>query len=196
MPISRRLLSKGHNRCVVMPSWVTLDDWLLVMAASPLATPLIDFGNDPPLMRVGVTALNWYLMDLLGLRGKWYDDGWALRDEVWLLINPLRYRLLGHQPRRPYAMDVRDYLMKQSPHILGETIAQHAYFAVAPTVYRHEVSDRAAEALAAHAPWCRLAVLNAADRIIGMVWAPGPLASGLPPILKPPPVTGSATDES
>jgi hypothetical protein len=194
MPISSRLLSKAHNRCVVMPAWAPINDWLTALAENPLATPLIDFGANTPIMRVGVTGLNWFLMDLLGLRGKWYVEGWHSRDEIWLLINPMRYRLLGHQPRRPYAEDVRDYLKRCCPEILHYSLGEHRYFAVAPTINRYEFSDADAEAVAAAAPWSRAAVVDFAYHIIGMVWAPGPLAGGLPPILKPYPSSrGSAS---
>jgi hypothetical protein len=192
--ISDRLLTKASNRCVVTPAWATLGDWLDILAANPVATPLIDFGDNAPLMRVGGTALNWYLMDLLGLRGEWYASGWQARDEVWLLINPLRYRILGHQPRRPYAYDVRDYLERLAPQLLREPLYQHAYLATIPVVDRHETDDREAEALASQAPWGRIAVRDPqTDQIIGMVWSPGPTANILPPILKHPRSAGSVT---
>jgi hypothetical protein len=193
MSISSYLLGNPANRHVVVPAWATLQDWLEVLACDPRATPLIDFGADAPLMRVGVTALNWFLMDLLGLRAGWLTEGWHSRQEIWLLINPLRYRILGHQPRRPYALDVRDYLVRLSSWLLHEPLSQHAYFAYAPTVYRDEVDDEEAEALAARAPWSRIAVLDETDSIIGMVWSPGPYMGILPPILKPVRSTGSVT---
>lgn len=193
MPITSRLLAKPHNRHVVVPAWATLSDWLDIMAIKPLATPLIDFGQNAPLIRVGVTSLNWFLMDMLGLRGVWYDDGWQRRDEVWLLINPLRYRILGHQPKRPYAFDVRDYIAKLAPQLLNETLFQHAYFAEAPTVNRQDVDDSEAEKMAAQAPWNRVAVLDNDHHIVGMVWAPGQIAGGLPPIIKPPYSKGGVT---
>ncbi len=193
MPISNHLLQEHYNLCVIVPAWATIGDWLDIVAATSKATSLIDFGTNPPLMRAGVTSLNWYLMDLLGLRAQWYDDGWLQRDEVWLLINPLRYKLLGHSARRPFAHDVRDYLMKLAPYLLRETLDQHAYFAMAPTIYRHEYDDGEAERLAAQAPWGHLAVLDDADEIVGMVWAPGPMTGTLPPILKHPHSVGSVT---
>ena len=193
MPITSRLLAKPHNRHVVIPAWATLSDWLDIMAVKPLATPLIDFGKNPPLIRVGVTTLNWFLMDMLGLRASWYEDGWQRREEVWLLINPLRYRILGHQPKRPYAMDVRDYIANLAPHLLNETLAQHAYFAEAPTINHYDLDDREAETLASKAPWNRLAVLNNDNHIMGMIWAPSDAAGGLPPIFKPPFSKGSVT---
>ena len=192
MSITSRLLAKAHNQHVVVPAWATLNDWLDIMAVKPLATPLIDFGKNPPLIRVGVTSLNWFLMDMLGLRGSWYEDGWQRREEVWLLINPLRYRILGHQPKRPYALDVRDYITTLAPHILDETLSQHAYFAEAPAIDRHEVDDSEAEKIAAQAPWNRLAVFDG-NHIIGMVWAPGQTTGGLPPIIKPPYSRGGVT---
>lgn len=185
MPVSTRLLSRAHNRCLAMPSWTPIRDWLDALAENPLATPLVDFGTTHPPMRVGVTGLNWFLMDLLGLRGKWYTEGWHSRDEIWLLINPMRYRLLGHQPRRPYAEDVREYLMKVAPQALLQTLAAHPYFALAPTINRHESDDAEAEVMAAAAPWNRVAVLDMSNYVVGMVWSPGALAGGLPPILKP-----------
>lgn len=167
------------------------------MVSKPLHTPLVDFGPQPRLMRVGVTSLNWYLMDLLGLRARWHDDGWQLRVDPWLLINPLRYRLLGHQPRRPYAEDVRDYLAGLAPQLLNETLDQHAYFAMAPTVYRDEVDDRMAQLQAARAPWNRVAVLDhETEQVIGMVWSAGPNMGDPPPILKPPYSIGSVTYSS
>lgn len=191
--ISSYLLSQPANRFTVTPSWATIDDWLAVIAGDPVATPLVDFGKKPPLMRIGVTALNWYLMDLMGLRARWYDDGWLLRDELWLLINPLRYRLLGHQPRRPYAHDVRDYLHKIAPQLLREPLHQHPYFAVAPAVYRHKLDDNAARRKARQAPWNRVAVLGERGYVMGMVWEPGSTTGGLPPILKHPGAVGSVT---
>lgn len=185
MPISTRLLSKAHNRCLIMPAWTPINDWLNVLAANPLATPLIDFGEQNPVMRIGVTGLNWFLMDMLGLRGKWYSEGWQLRDELWLLINPMRYRLLGHQPRQPYPEDVRAYLAKTSPHTLHQTLAEHAYFAIAPVVNRFTLDDAEAEAMASIAPWNRIAIVDLSKQIIGMVWSPGAITGNPPPIFKP-----------
>ncbi|MCB9436883.1 MAG: hypothetical protein H6673_07800 [Anaerolineales bacterium] len=195
--ITSYLLEQPTNRYSVVPAWATLGEWLTVMVSKPLHTPLIDFGPQPRLMRVGVTSLNWYLMDLLGLRARWHDDGWQLRVDPWLLINPLRYRLLGHQPRRPYAEDVRDYLAGLAPQLLNETLDQHAYFAMAPTVYRDEIDDRTVQLQAAYAPWNRVAVLDhETEQVIGMVWSAGPNMGDPPPILKPPYSIGSVTYSS
>lgn len=183
MPITSHLLSKSCNKCVVIPAWATFNDWLDIAACEPRATPLIDFG-EKAVFRVGATALNWFLMDLFGLRWKWLCDGWMERSEIWLLINPLRYRLLGHPPKRPYALDVRDYIAKTSPHLLYETLAQHAYFALLPLLHKDDHSDAEAEARAAVAPWSRVAVLNKDETIIGMVWSPGVIEGKPPPILK------------
>lgn len=188
MPISKRLLQRGANRFVATSSWVTIADWLYILACHPVSTPLVDFGQEAKEMRVGATALNWFLMDLLGLRADWYRYGWLERDPLWLLINPLRYLLLGHQPRRPYAEDVRDYLAEHRAYILNNTLGQHPYFACVPLLYQHETDNQQAIEQAASAPWSRVAVLNRADEIIGMVWAPGPFAHILPPILRPPSV--------
>ncbi len=185
MPISTRLLNKARNRCVALPAWITLDDWLKTLANHPIALPLVDFGVWHPWMRVGVTALNWFLLDLFGLRAQWYHDGWLKRDELWLLINPLRYRLLGHQPRRPYALDIRDFLAAHCHHLLHDTLLQHPFFACAPTVHRHHFTDISAEQMAARAPWGRIAVLDDEGRIVGMVTGPTPVIAELPPILCP-----------
>jgi hypothetical protein len=185
MSISQRLLELPINRFTVIPGWATLNDWFEMLTCDPRAMPLVDFGRNAPLMRVGVTSLNWYLMDMLGLRAQWLNGGWNLRSEVWLLINPLRYRILGHQPRRPYALDVRDYLHQIAPHVLRESLSEHAYFACAPTVFRDEMDDFQVEALAARAPWGRVAILDKNDTVTGMVCAFGPNTGGLPPILKP-----------
>ncbi|MCQ3931922.1 MAG: hypothetical protein DPW16_15835 [Chloroflexi bacterium] len=185
MPITNRLLERPLNRIAAIPGWATLNDWFELLTCDPRATPLVDFGREAPLMRVGVTALNWFLMDMLGLRAQWYDGGWERREEVWLLINPLRYRILGHQPRRPYALDVRDYLRKIAPHVLNESLSEHAYFACAPTIFRDEVDDGQAEILAGRAPWGRIAVLDKTDAVVGMVCGIGPTTMSLPPILKP-----------
>lgn len=185
MPISTRLLNKARNRYVAMPAWATLDDWLRVLANNPIALPLVDFGDQHLYMRVGVTALNWFLLDLLGLRQQWYIDGWRRRDELWLLINPMRYRLLGHQPHRPYALDVRDFLATNYPLLLQETLQQHPFFAYAPTVKRQALTEDAVERVAAKAPWGRIAVLDEHDRIVGMVTGPTLILSELPPIFCP-----------
>lgn len=181
MPISSRLLNRASNSCVITPAWATVNDWLESLASKPAATPLVDFGLGSK-YRVGVTALNWYLMDLLGLRTKWLTFGWQSRDEVWLLINPLRYRLLGHQPQRPYPLDVRDFLRDCAPEVLHHPIAQHALFALAPTIEKHTIDDNEAERLAAQAPWARLAVLED-DLIVGMVWAATNRMGTLPPVM-------------
>lgn len=191
MPISQRFLNRACNRHVSVAAWHTLGDWLAIMASNRLTTPLIDFGKGKP-RRVGVTELNWYLMDLLGLRYDWFAYGQHSRDEVWLLINPMRYRLLGHQPRRPYACDVHDFLRVHAKHLLQETLQQHAYFALAPTVYAHTMRSHDAYDAALQAPWGRIGVLNKHDEIVGMVWAPAPAAHGLPPILKPLSSVGSS----
>lgn len=183
MPITNYLLNKACNRHHVTPAWATLGDWLEVMAHNTLATPLIDFGHSAK-YRVGVTSLNWYLMDLLGLRARWLKEGWHSREELWLLINPLRYRLLGHQPKRPFAYDVRDYLEENYASYLHKTLAQMPYFALAPTILQNEMDDQAAETYASSsAPWCRVAVVDDKDDIIGMVWSMGPTAGQLPPIM-------------
>lgn len=182
MPISGRLLQRASNRCVVAPAWATLNDWFEILAAQPIATPLVDFGKSEK-YRVGVSTLNWYLMDLLGLRTKWLTEGWQSRSELWLLINPLRYRLLGHQPKRPYPFDVRDYLRENHPELLNHTLKQHRYFAYAPTVHRHEMDDSEAERHAAAAPWGRIAVLDEQNHIAGMVWSIGERGGGLPPLM-------------
>jgi hypothetical protein len=166
---------------MVTPAWATLDDWLEILAADPLATPLVDFGPGVK-YRVGVSTLNWYLMDLLGLRVNWYTEGWLSRDEVWLLINPLRYRLLGHQPKRPYPLDVKDYLKQHRPQVLYCTLAEHPYFAIAPVYAQHEHDDLEIERLAAQAPWGRVAIANQEDLIVGMVWQMMANAGNLPPI--------------
>lgn len=181
MPISARLLNRAPNRCVVTPAWVPIGDWLEVMACKPLATPLIDFGEENR-FRVGVNTLNWYLMDLLHLRVAWLAEGWQSRSELWLLINPLRYRLLGHQPLRPYALDVRDYLRKVQPEVLHHSIVQHPHFALAPVVDQLSMDDTEAERIAARSPWGRIAVQNQQEQIIGMVWGMGPHTGSLPPV--------------
>lgn len=182
MTISTHLLQQGHNRCVVAPAWITLNEWLDVLASNPIATPLVDFGREAR-YRVGVSTLNWFLMDMLGLRTQWLDDGWQKRDDPWLLINPLRYRLLGHQPKRPFPYDVRDYLREHHPGLLNRTLKQLPYFALAPTVRRDQVDDVEAQRRAAAAPWSRLAVLDEQDYIIGMVWHMGATGGSLPPIM-------------
>ncbi len=183
MSISNHLLNKACNRHHVTPAWATLGDWLEVLAHNTLATPLIDFGYGAK-YRVGVTSLNWYLMDLLGLRAQWLKDGWDSREDLWLLINPLRYRLLGYQPKRPYAYDVRDYLETNQPGLMNKTLAQLPHFAVAPTISQSEMDDQSAERYAASsAPWCRVAVVDDKNDIIGMVWGAGPIAGQLPPIM-------------
>lgn len=185
MPITTRLLNKARNRQVTAPAWITMEDWLQVLAKNPVALPLVDFGERHQFMRVGVTALNWFLLDLFGLRQQWYNDGWLRRDELWLLINPMRYRILGHQPHRPYALDVRDFLAANHARLLQETLMQHPFFACAPTVHRHALSDDDAERMAAHAPWGRVAVLDEQNQIIGMVTGPTPILAELPPVLTP-----------
>lgn len=182
MPISTHLLERASNRCVVAPCWATIGDWLEILAVKSLATPLVDFGKGEK-FRVGVTALNWYLMDLLNLRTVWLVEGWQKRDELWLLINPMRYRLLGYQPKRPYAHDVRDYLMEHRPEIMNHSIQQHAYFALAPTLRQKESDDLEAERFAAQTPWGRAAVLDSDDHLIGMVWAPSPTMGNIPPLM-------------
>ena len=183
MSISNHLLTKACNRHHVTPAWATLGDWLEVLAHNTLATPLIDFGHSAK-YRVGVTSLNWYVMDLLGLRAEWLEYGWNSREDKWLLINPLRYRLLGYQPKRPFAYDVRDYLLEHYATYLGKTLAQLPYFALAPTIHRDELDDQAAERYAASsAPWCRVAVVDDKNDIIGMVWGTGPMAGNIPPIM-------------
>lgn len=193
MPITNRLLEQPLNRFTVIPGWATLNDWLELLTCDPRATSLVDFGREARLMRVGVTALNWFLMDMLGLRMQWLDGGWQRREEVWLLINPLRYRILRHQPRRPFALEVRDYLGRIAPHVLHESLSEHAYFACAPTVFRDEVDDVQAETMAVRAPWGRIAVLDKHDAVIGMVCGIGPTTTTLPPILKPVRSCGSVT---
>ena len=194
MPISSRLLERANNRCVIAPSWATLNDWLEILATEPIATPLVDFGKGGK-YRVGVSSLNWYLMDLLGLRTKWLTEGWQSRSELWLLINPLRYRLLGHQPKRPYPLDVQDYLCEHYPALLNYTLKQHPYFAYAPTLYRDEVDDLKAEREAANAPWGRVAVLDEKDDIIGMVWSIGERGGNLPPLMGRPIDTETLTGD-
>lgn len=181
MPITSRLLSRAPNRAVVTPAWATINDWLESLAARPLATPLVDFGGDTR-YRVGVNTLNWYLMDLLGLRAAWLCEGWNARDELWLLINPLRYRLLGEQPKRPYAYDVRDYLRAHQPAILNHPIEEHSFFALAPVVRQDEMDDLQAEELAVTAPWGRIAVVDNQNYVVGMVWSMGRHTGRLPPI--------------
>lgn len=185
MPITTRLLNKARNRHVTSPAWITLEDWLQVLAKNPIALPLVDFEERHQFMRVGVTALNWFLLDLFGLRRQWYDEGWLRRDELWLLINPMRYRILGHQPHRPYALDVRDFLAAHHACLLKETLMQQPFFACAPTVQRHALSDDAAEQVASNAPWGRVAVLDEQNQIVGMVTGPAPILAELPPILTP-----------
>ena len=182
MPISKQMLERGSNRCVVAPCWATLSDWLEILACKPLATPLVDFGREAP-YRVGVTTLNWYLLDLFGLRAEWLDGGWNKRSELWLLINPLRYRLLGHQPKRPYPLDVQEYLRREYPEVLNHTLEQHPYFALAPTVYRFDSDDVEVQRLASQAPWNRVAILNEQDDIIGMIWNMGRSEGALPPLM-------------
>lgn len=182
MPISNYLLNKACNRHHVTPAWATLGDWLEVMAHKTLATPLIDFGQGAK-YRVGVTSLNWYLMDLLGLRGGWLAHGWNSRDAIWLLINPLRYRILSEQPKRPYAYDVRDYLHTKHPAYLSKMLAELSHFVVAPTINQSAMNDDDAEYYAASStPWYRAAVVDDTKEIIGMVWSVGPTAGNLPPI--------------
>jgi hypothetical protein len=194
MPISAHLLSRSRNRYLLLPCWATIDDWLMAAACEPLSAPLVDFEDDPEaLMRAGTTNLNWFLMDLLGLRQRWLDGGWRLRDEIWLLINPMRYRILRHPPRRPFPLDVRDYLARVAPRLLHETLSQHPYFALAPTLFRAAFSDYEAERRAKQAPWHRIAVINDVEQIMGMVWSPGEGAGTLPPIMKPPQLLGNVT---
>ena len=186
MPISKLLLQNRQNHHVVIPSWFLIHDWLNVMACHPTATPLIDFDKDDQFMRVRATALNWWLMDVLGLREQWYAHGWQARTPLWLLINPMRYILLRHQPRRPYAYDVMDYLREHRPHLLQQSLVQHPYFVVVPAVYQHKLNNYQAIDRAEKAPWRCVTVLNRQDDIIGMLWAEAAHPRIVPPIMNRP----------
>lgn len=185
MPITHRLMNKARNRHVVTPAWFTLEDWFYILAKNPMALPLIDFGEKHAGMRVGVTALNWYILDLFGKRIQWYLDGWLRRDEFWMLVNPMRYRILGYQPRRPYALDVRDFIATHHPTLLYNTLQQQPFFACAPTIQQRAMNDSDAEASASTAPWGRLAVLNEQNHIIGMITGAAAIIAELPPVFRP-----------
>lgn len=185
MSVSSHLLEKSCNLCVVIPSWVTFGDWIEITAQHPHALPLFDFAQEG-LWRVRSTRLNWFLMDFFGLREYWVSGHWHSSQEIWLLIHPMRYRLLGHQPKQPYAYDVMQHLKKTTPWLLSHTLAEHAYFAPIPTIDRHAYNDLQAELRAADAPWQRVTVLDAQNHIVGMVYSGGKHTGKLPPILNLP----------